>query len=273
MTNLKQSPLGHEVEYTNHYNPQLLYPIERQQQRSKLGLITPLPFQGSDIWHSYEMSWLHTSGKPQVAIARFSIPCESPCLIESKSFKLYLNSFNQSEFADRASVQQHLVQDLQQATGNAEVTVELFSPQQFSSLHPIANAGVCLDKLEVSCHDYEVKADNLLATGELVTEMLYSDLFRSICLVTSQPDWANITISYRGQQIDHAGLLKYLVSYRCHADLHETCVERIFQDIQQRCQPEKLAVYARFTRRGGIDINPYRSNFEPAIKPGRDWRQ
>jgi 7-cyano-7-deazaguanine reductase len=258
---MKETLLGKTTSYTACYTPSLLCPIPRQQQRTQIGVGTPLPFYGVDIWNAYEISWLNPQGKPCVALAEFVIPCGSPNLIESKSFKLYLNSFNNTEFADASVVEQTLRQDLSQAAGD-EVQVQLvamdtqLTPAGLSARLP----GIYLDALEVSCDTYTVTPAYLQITPDsMVNEVLVSDLLKSNCLVTGQPDWGSVQIAYQGPQIDHAGLLKYIVSFRDHNEFHEQCVERIFMDILHYCQPQRLSVYARYTRRGGLDINPYRS--------------
>jgi len=254
------SPLGKPTEYQSRYSPGLLYPIPRQIKRSELGITDgALPFVGEDLWNAYEISWLNPKGKPVVAIGTFRIPADSPNLIESKSFKLYLNSFNQSIFTDVETVSATLARDLSAAAG---------TPLDIS-IQPLANRpqaviaipeGICLDDLDIACDRYQ-PAPELLTTqaGEVVQETLFSHLLKSNCLVTGQPDWAMVVIRYRGQPIDRAGLLRYIVSFRNHNEFHEQCVERIFADILRHCTPEKLAVHARYTRRGGLDINPFRT--------------
>jgi 7-cyano-7-deazaguanine reductase len=257
--------LGLRVDYPQHYDPALLVPLTRADNRAGLGITSSaLPFTGADIWNAYELSWLDAGGKPQVARGRFIFPCQSPALIESKSLKLYLNSLNQAAFTDITAVRQCLVQDLSAAAGT-DVEVLL---QDFSGMQEILEAptGSCLDQLEIACDHYEVEPALLQLEAsnapfaQLVDEVLYTDLFRSRCPITGQPDWASVTVCYQGSQIAHASLLRYLVSYRLHNDFHENCVERIFCDIQTRCRPQGLSVEANFLRRGGLDINPVRSS-------------
>ena len=271
---LESAPLGKKSSYINTYSPQLLFPLPRKSKRDELGLSDTLPFHGFDFWTGFEISWLNLKGKPQVAVAEFKLPAHSRCLIESKSFKLYLNSLNNSRFQDWASVQHLMIQDLSQAA-EAPVEVQLFSLQEAPS--QIASfTGICLDELDIECTTYQPHADYLTSTpGQLVEETLYTDLLKSNCLVTGQPDWGSVQVSYKGQKIDHAGLLKYIVSLRDHNEFHEQCVERIFVDILHHCQPEKLSVYARYTRRGGLDINPYRTNLKeiPSVSRTRLIRQ
>jgi len=222
-----------------------------------------LPFQGQDQWTLYELSWLNAKGKPVVALGEVTIPAESRNLIESKSFKLYLNSFNQTKFADFAAVTATLTRDLS-ACAEGDVEVRLFTLT--NAPHQIADfPGECLDDLDISIKNYDFSADLLadsIKTDTVVDETLHSHLLKSNCLVTGQPDWGSVVIHYRGPQIDREKLLHYLISFRQHNEFHEQCVERIFTDLQRYCQPENLTVYARYTRRGGLDINPFRSNWE-----------
>ncbi|HLO63520.1 MAG TPA: NADPH-dependent 7-cyano-7-deazaguanine reductase QueF [Azonexus sp.] len=269
------SPLGKATEYQSHYAPELLFPIPRQLKRSEIGIAdAALPFVGEDWWNAYELSWLNHKGKPVVAVGSFRVPADSPNLIESKSFKLYLNSFNQTSFPTTEAVSETMARDLSGAAGRP-VDVSL----QPLSTGPTATVGVpqgiLIDDLDIACDRYQ-PAPELLATtsGEVVEETLYSHLLKSNCLVTGQPDWAMVVIRYRGQPIDRAGLLRYIVSFRNHNEFHEQCVERIFTDLQARCQPQALAVHARYTRRGGLDINPFRSTGDyPAPDNTREIRQ
>lgn len=253
---LKNAPLGHETAYVCEYDPSQLYPIPRTNNWQGRGY-AKAPFSGCDIWNAYELSWINLKGLPQVAMAEFRLPCESPCLIESKSFKLYLNSFNLTRFESVEQVRQHLVEDLSKVAG-APVSVAIQSLDRVMRIDQLS--GQCLDQRDVEISHYQ-PAPQLLRTrhGDPVDEQLYSHLLKSNCPVTGQPDWASIQIDYRGDPIDRDGLLQYLVSYREHGDFHEHCVEQIFLDILDRCQPEQLSVYARYVRRGGLDINPFRS--------------
>lgn len=255
---LDQSPLGSDTVYVNQYAPALLFPIQRDLNWQKRGVArSELPFFGEDIWNGYEISWLNSKGKPLVRIATFYIPANSLNIIESKSFKLYLNSFNLSRFDNENVVIQLMQKDLSMAAGG-EVRVELFHPDSMPELSLFE--GVCLDEIDISIEHYQPEPA-LLTTGKGdVEQILYSHLLKSNCPVTGQPDWASIQISYSGKEIDQEGLLKYLISYREHGDFHEQCVENIFMDIWQRCHPEILTVYARYVRRGGLDINPIRSS-------------
>jgi 7-cyano-7-deazaguanine reductase len=257
MTDLARSPLGHATTYAERYDPALLFPVERAPLRAELGLEAPLPFGGADLWTAYELSWLDPPGKPQVAVATWAVPCESPAIVESKSVKLYLTAFNQSRFASAAEVAAAITTDLSAATG-APVRVRLVAPAEFASLPHGELAGTSLDALPLPIVDDAPAPYRLAASGARVDETLGTDLFRSVCPVTGQPDYASVQIRYVGPRIDPSGLLAYLVSFRRHPGFHEHCVERIFADLWRRCVPESLAVYARFTRRGGVDINPFR---------------
>lgn len=253
--------LGQKTEYSNQYDPSLLQPVPRSLNRDDLQLGDSLPFQGCDIWTLYELSWLNEKGLPQVAIGEVSIPATSANLIESKSFKLYLNSFNQTQFASWDEVESVLVKDLSQCAGE-EVSVTVRSVVDYTDSVIVTMNGECIDDqdIEITSYDFDRTLIENAATGEVVEESLHSHLLKSNCLITNQPDWGSVEIQYKGKQIDREALLRYLVSFREHNEFHEQCVERIFTDIMEFCQPETLTVYARYTRRGGLDINPYRSN-------------
>lgn len=256
--------LGQKTEYKENYDRTLLQPVPRSLNRDGLGITQAQPFsEGADIWTAYEISWLNAKGVPQVAIADVEIDFRSQNLIESKSFKLYLNSFNQSKFQSFEEVQGIIQQDLQDCA-NGEVKVRLNSLQNYVQ-QQIANfEGDCIDNLDIEISDYGFNADILqdCTIDNQVEETLVSHLLKSNCLITNQPDWGSLQIHYVGKQIDREKLLRYLISFRQHNEFHEQCVERIFCDIMQFAQPKKLTVYARYTRRGGLDINPFRSNFE-----------
>lgn len=253
--------LGKTTDYVDQYDAGLLDPIPRTLARVTLQLGDHLPFTGVDRWTGYEVSWLNSKGKPQVAVADFEFPCTSPNIVESKSFKLYLNSFNQTAFDSGREVLERLESDLTAAAG-APVLVQLHELRQAVQLGVGHFAGVCLDDIDAYCDVYEPAPEllKLVAGGAHVHETLYSDLLKSNCPVTGQPDWASIAIEYAGPAIDRTSLLQYIVSFRGHRDFHEHCVERIFLDILQRLKPNELTVYARYTRRGGLDINPFRTN-------------
>ena len=256
--------LGKNSGYVAHYAPELLQPVPRSLNRDDLHLGATLPFHGVDIWTLYELSWLNPKGKPQVAVGEVVVPASSRNLIESKSFKLYLNSLNQSHFTDISAVTETLTRDLS-ACADGDVTVTLYrldeAPQQIANL-----PGECIDDLDIAIDSYLF--DPALLTDaslhEKVEETLHSHLLKSNCLVTNQPDWGSVVVHYCGNKIQREALLRYLVSFRQHNEFHEQCVERIFMDLQHYCQPDKLTVYARYTRRGGLDINPFRSNWQSA---------
>lgn len=257
----EHSPLGKASEYVATYTPELLFPIPRAAKWAELGLTAQtLPYQGVDLWNCYELSWLTPSGKPVVAIAEFAIPADSPNIIESKSFKLYLNSLNQSIFATRDDLAAVLQRDLSTAAG-APVAVRLRSLSDVERDGIACLPGVCIDELEVAIEDYNQPQPELLRcdAGRVISESLHSHLLRSNCPVTGQPDWGTVVVEYSGDALDHGSFLRYLVSFRQHADFHEQCVERIFLDLQRLLKPQALTVYARYLRRGGLDINPYRS--------------
>ncbi|MGH8808627.1 MAG: NADPH-dependent 7-cyano-7-deazaguanine reductase QueF [Noviherbaspirillum sp.] len=270
------SPLGKPTAYQNEYTPALLFPIARQQKRDEIGITGTLPFFGVDIWNAYELSWLNLRGKPQVAIASFTVPADSPNIIESKSFKLYLNSFNQTRLASPEVLMETLRTDLSDGFG-APVQVKLTMPDAFASLQMGELEGLLLDRLDIEVAEYTPNASLLKANHEeaIVEETLLSHLLKSNCLVTGQPDWGSVQIRYVGPQIDQESLLQYLIGFRNHNEFHEQCVERIFLDILRQCRPQKLSVYARYTRRGGLDINPWRSNFTTGQRPAnlRNGRQ
>jgi 7-cyano-7-deazaguanine reductase len=267
MNQSENSQLGKSSAYPDRYDPALLYPMERAPKRAEIGISGQPRFMGCDLWTAYELSWLTPRGKPQVALAQISIPCESTHLIESKSLKLYLNSLNNTAFADSVAVQETLVRDLSAAIWQggavrASALVKIIAPEQFDLQTVEELSGLSLDRLDIECTQYTPAPELLSASlhEQPVSETLTSQLLKSNCLVTGQPDWASIQIRYTGPQIDQPGLLQYLVSYRNHNEFHEQCVERIYTDIWSRCKPTHLTVYARYTRRGGLDISPYRTS-------------
>lgn len=256
------SPLGKTTLYKTEYDPSLLFSIPRQGKREEIGITGTLPFFGVDIWNAYEVSWLNLRGKPQIAIATVTVPANSPYIIESKSFKLYLNSFNQTKLAGIDALRSLLQADLSAGFGTA-VQVTLTPQQDFSALKMGELEGLLLDRLDIEVNEYKLDPSLLqIQTDEApIEETLVSHLLKSNCLVTGQPDWASVQIQYVGPPIVQESLLQYLIGFREHNEFHEQCVERIFVDILHACQPQKLSVYARYTRRGGLDINPWRSNF------------
>jgi 7-cyano-7-deazaguanine reductase len=274
MTTPEQSQLGQSTAYADQYDPSLLFPIARAPQRQELGIAERLPFLGADLWTAFELSWLNLKGKPQVALAHINVPCQSTHLIESKSFKLYLGSFSNSRFEDAQAVRQRLAADLSEAVWRggviqSSVGVKLVAADDFGLQAVQELEGLSLDRLDLDCSVYTPEPDFLRAdlNEAPVSEVLSSRLLRSNCPVTGQPDWGTVQVNYFGPPIDHAGLLRYIVSFRQHTGFHEHCVERIFMDITQRCRPHQLSVYARYTRRGGLDINPFRSSAPQAL-PG-----
>lgn len=271
----EHSPLGKATAYTTDYDAALLFPIPRAGAREQIGIGAALPFFGTDIWNAYELSWLNRRGKPQIAVATFLVPADSPNIVESKSFKLYLGSFAQTAFDSLEAVRDSLKRDVSAACG-ASVAVQLASPAEFRKLRLDELDGIPLDRLDLDLDIYHPDPSLLSAAHEEspVEETLVSDLLKSNCPVTGQPDWGSVQIHYVGPQIDQAGLLRYLISFRNHTGFHEQCVERIFVDILRECRPVKLAVYARYTRRGGLDINPFRTNFnQPMPDNARTARQ
>ena len=275
MTSATHGPLGTAVAYASRYAPALLFPIARAPNRAQLGLSGAWPFHGVDIWNAYELSWLDRRGKPEVALGEFRFPAASPNIVESKSFKLYLNSFNQERLRDIDEAQARLVRDLSLASG-APVAVELTPARRFAGLLLTPLDGDPIDDLAVDIDEYGPPNPLCLGVAAdegVVEECLVSNLLKSNCPVTGQPDWASVQIRYAGPRIDRAGLLRYLVSFREHAEFHEHCVERIFIDLMQRCAPHALSVHARYTRRGGLDINPWRSTGSAAPANPRGARQ
>lgn len=282
MNTPEQSQLGKPATYADKYDPSLLYPIPREPKRRELGLQSAaLPFFGADLWTAYELSWLTPRGKPQVAIAHITVPCETPNIVESKSFKLYLGSFTNTPFPGVDEVRDRIRADISEAVwrgapSQASVGVRIVLPEAFDA-EPIHELdGLSLDRLDIECTQYTPAPELLKAAfdEQPVTETLVSNLLKSNCLVTGQPDWGAVQIRYSGPQIDQGSLLRYIVSFRNHNEFHEQCVERMFMDVWTRCRPTKLAVHARYTRRGGLDINPFRSSHPmPAPKNVRTARQ
>lgn len=256
---LRGAPLGRPTRHPDRYDPGLLFPVPRAPQRAALGITDKLPFSGADIWTAFELTWLDARGKPEVALATLRFGVDSPCIVESKSMKLYLGSFAQSRYATRADVAAVIESDLTRASGEPVIVdvrgVDALNAEAIRELD-----GESLDDLAVGCDTYDVAPGLLAANGPHASQTFTTRLFRSVCPVTAQPDIASIQLGYVGPGIDREGLLRYLVSYRAHAGFHEHCVERIFVDVVSQCRCETLTVLARFTRRGGIDINPFRTN-------------
>ena len=256
---LSGAPLGHATSYPETYDAALLFRVPRAPQRQEIGIEGALPFTGGDRWTAFELTWVDERGKPEVAIVSFDVPATSPAIVESKSVKLYLGSFTQTPFPSPETVTATIARDLTKAVG-APVPVSLIAPSDFAQMRIAELEGDSVDGLNVATDRYDVDASVLAASGPTVVEALRSDLFRSLCPVTGQPDFASIGLAYRGPRIDRAGLLRYLVSYRHHPGFHEHCAERIFVDVMAACRCDTLSVYMRFTRRGGVDINPFRTN-------------
>ncbi len=265
--------LGEKTDYPDRYAPDLLQPIPRRENRLSLGIGDELPFRGVDLWNAWEITWLDRRGKPAAAVGRVRVPADSPCLFESKSLKLYLNSFAMTPFESMDDVRATVARDLSRVA-EAAIEVELSNPDTVRSAGIAELPGTCIDDVAVECADYEVDSTLLRADADRpVSEALHSHLFRSNCPVTAQPDYGSILVRYRGGAIGHAALLRYLASYRRHNAFHESCIERIFVDVKARCEPVELTVAGCFNRRGGIDINPVRSDFEDEVAIPRFWRQ
>ncbi|MCP4746357.1 MAG: NADPH-dependent 7-cyano-7-deazaguanine reductase QueF [Desulfobacteraceae bacterium] len=267
-------PLGKTIIHSRTYDPGQLYPIARHMSRQTEAAPdkNDVLFYGEDIWNVYELCWLGPAGKPEIAMAEIRVPCDSPNLVESKSLKLYLNSFNMTRFEDPAQVSETISHDLSQTFGKP-VRVKLISPDRFNQISLAEPPGTCIDDKDLDGFCLHVEPDHLRSEAPDAREALYSRLFRSICPVTGQPDYATVAIAYQGPRLRRSGLLSYLVSFREHAGFHEACIEKIFHDIMKCCAPRRLTVYGRFTRRGGIDINPLRSTHQISPKNLRDPRQ
>ena len=267
------SPLGQQSEYPDEYSAALLFAMERAESRATLGLGDDLPFQGVDIWNAWELTWLANNGQPRIATVEMRVPAESPNIVESKSLKLYLNSFSMSSYESADEVRDVIRRDLSRCVGSdADVILQIPAATEGQSSDSLP--GDCIDDADVECDTWDVDASLLQSnSNDIVTESLHSHVLRSLCPVTSQPDLGSVLISYSGPKINRASLLRYIVSFRKHNDFHEACVERMFLDIQERCGPDQLAVCARYQRRGGIDINPCRANFPFEAPNLRLWRQ
>lgn len=269
---MSKIPLGRPTGIPEKYAPEVLFGISREVARRTFISQPELPFRGEDIWNAWELTWLDITGKPSVGTATIRVPADSANIVESKSLKLYLNSFANSPYASSELLAEVIAGDLGCVT-ESPVSV-IVSPASRSVFEPIGVLpGLCIDNLQPRFVARDVETDLLNCGPGVVAEELHSHLLRSLCPVTRQPDTGSILIRYEGRKIDHESLLQYLVSYRQHCDFHEACVERIFVDLKSRCQPLRLSVYARYNRRGGIDINPFRSDFEQTAENLRLWRQ
>jgi 7-cyano-7-deazaguanine reductase len=272
MSTPELSPLGQIASYPTDFAPEVLFPMPRAPQRALIGVGEQPLFMGADLWTAYELSWLNPRGKPQVAIAQITVPCETPHIVESKSFKLYLGSFSNTPFASADAVRDRLRADISEAVWRgvpsaSSVGVRLVLPEAFAREAIEELEGVNLDRLDIDCERYAPDPALLTAAfdEQPVEETLVSHLLKSNCPVTGQPDWGSVQIHYSGPQIDQGQLLRYIVSFRNHTEFHEQCVERLFMDIRARCKPVRLSVYARYTRRGGLDINPFRTSHPGAL--------
>jgi len=270
---MTELPLGKATNYPDQYAPDTLCRIDRSENRERIGLGGTLPFSGVDIWNAWDLTWLDDDGKPQAATAEIRIPADSPGIVESKSMKLYLGSFAMSGYASPDAVRDLIESDLGNCVGAAvSVQIDSLGSSRARGLQRLP--GESLDRTSVECREWQVNPDLLCADAdEIVSEDLYTDALRSLCPVTGQPDLGSLLVCYEGPKIDRASLLRYIVSYRRHQDFHENCVERMFVDLLDRCSPNKLTIHARYQRRGGLDINPFRSNFEAAARNLRLWRQ
>ena len=270
------TPLGRQTEYPTTVDPSVLFAVARAEARAAIGLSAgALPFTGVDMWNAWEFSWLDARGLPHVAVLRLTVPCTSPNIVESKSLKLYLGGYAITPFTGPEAVRARVERDVSACVGT-KIAVTLLDAHDVERAGIAALSGESLDGQRIETESYgPPRPELLVASGAWVEEALSTRLFRSLCPVTGQPDWASVVLRYRGPGIDHAGLLRYFVSYRRHPDFHEACVERIFTDVMTRCAPEGLCVYARFLRRGGIDINPWRATPRFAEAPGnpREARQ
>ncbi len=264
-------PLGREVDYPDTYSPELLVPVSRQQARQQIGLPVELPFRGEDIWNAWELTWLDGRGKPCIAAVELRVPAESESICESKSLKLYLNSFAMSRFTSPDEVRETIASDLSVIVGG-EVGVRFMKVDRVDGVTIADPQGTCIDNLEIDV-DYDHVPSVESDASAIVSETLYSDLFRSLCPVTAQPDYASVHVRYHGPRIRQDSLLYYLLSFRRHQDFHEACVEQIYMHLASRGEFDRLLVSARFLRRGGIDINPWRANYDVAVSNDRGWRQ
>jgi len=270
---MSKNPLGKPTSYSTSYDPDLLFPVARSEARREIGISGELPFTGVDVWNAWELTWLDSAGKPMVATAEIRISVDSENIIESKSLKLYLNSLAMTRYRDAVEVARIIAADLASVAG-CVVDVRIISTANWADREINTFPGACIDEETVNCNTSAVDPQSLsVVDGEVALEELHSHLLYSNCPVTNQPDLGSILIRYSGATIDRGGLLRYLVSYRQHNGFHEACVENIFVDIMARCAPRKLTVYARYNRRGGLDINPFRSNFENEVDNSRLWRQ
>ncbi len=271
---LTDLPLGRPVSAGSTYDPDQLRPIPRKFGRTTIGIINgrPLPFLGEDIWNCWELSWLDSNGKPAIAVAEIRIPATTPNMVESKSMKLYINSFSMTRLESPKMVRQILARDISRIT-EGPVFVRLILPEDFGKIPINEPQGICIDQQNINITEFRVNPDLLIVEKQRVSETLFSRLIRTICPVTGQPDWATVYLTYTGPRIHPDSLLRYFISFRQHQGFHESCAEMMFCQIFQACKPDKLTLSARFTRRGGIDINPFRSTEISSGPNLRDFRQ
>ncbi len=266
-------PLGRASHNPVTYTPSLLRSIARAESRQQAGIGASLPFRGEDAWNCYEFSWLNARGRPEVAVIKIQVPCSSSHIVESKSLKLYLNSYAQTTFGNRSELVSTLDSDLALAFRSPVIVALLDVDRNVDRIGDLP--GHCLDDLDVAIDAYHRDPDLIDCVADEVTvrETHYTHLFRSVCPVTGQPDWASIMVQYVGRRIEAESLLRYLVSYRNHAAFHESTIELIFMDLMRCASPDHLTIYGRFQRRGGIDINPFRSTDESIAPSIRMVRQ
>ena len=267
-------PLGRPVSAIKTYDPEQLHSIPRMIGRKQIGIAGDgfLPFMGEDIWNCWELSWLNSDGKPAIAVAEIRIPATTPNMVESKSLKLYLNGFSMTRMSSLESLRETIARDIGRIV-KEPVSVQLILPEAFGKLRIMEPEGICIDRQKIPITEFFLNPELLIVEKRKVSETLFSRLVRTNCPVTGQPDWATVCLTYTGPRILQDSLLRYFVSFRQHKGFHESCVETMFCHILQRCRPESLTIGARFTRRGGIDINPFRST-ETASGPNfRDPRQ
>lgn len=265
-------PLGKTAAIPSSYAPEVLRGVSRAAARRQAGIASPLPFSGTDLWTAWELTWLDSRGKPIVATATLSYDATSPRIVESKSLKLYLNSLAGMRFVTQDDVAPTITRDVSKVVGD-RVTIQI-DPLPAATATVGTLPGSLLDGLEVENFPDTPDATVLTTVDDdIVDEALHTHLLYSLCPVTGQPDTGSLLIRYRGPRIDRASLLRYIVAYRSHTDFHEACVEKVFVDLKTQCGCERLSVYARYNRRGGLDINPFRSDYETTTDNPRLWRQ
>lgn len=270
----KNLPLGQQLLASSEYDPEQLRSVSRKIGRKNIGISdnSSLPFMGEDVWNCWELSWLNSQGKPAIAVAEIRVPAGTSNMVESKSLKLYLNSFSMTRVGSADSLREIIARDIGRIV-EEHVSVQLILPEAFGKLRIIEPEGICIDRQKIMITEFSINPNLLAVEKSRVSETLYSRLIRTNCPVTGQPDWATVCLTYSGPRIRPDSLLRYFVSFRQHKGFHESCVETMFCHILQKCQPESLTISARFTRRGGIDINPFRSTESSSSPNFRDPRQ